>query len=87
MATGLPVVASNVGGNPELVADRSTGFLVPPADSQSLASALVYYFENPDLRTQHGRAGRKKVIREFTIEKLVRSYEEVYERVSRAARS
>ena len=86
MATALPVVATNVGGNPELV-DESTGFLVEPGDFQSMASALVRYLENPDLRTRHGRAGREKVIREFIIEKMVRSYEEVYERVSRAARS
>ncbi|MBW1796222.1 MAG: glycosyltransferase [Deltaproteobacteria bacterium] len=87
MATAVPVVATNVGGNPELVEDGTTGFLVEPGDFQSMASAFSRYFENPDLRTQHGRAGREKVIREFTIEKMVKSYEEVYERVSRAAQS
>lgn len=86
MATAVPVVATNVGGNPELVKDGSTGFLVKPGDFESMASALVCYFEDPDLRIRHGKAGRDKAIKEFGVQKMVRSYEEVYRRASRTAK-
>ena len=86
MATGLTVVATAVGGNPELVNDGNTGTLVPPRDPAALASALCNYFKNSNMRTMHGKAGRICAERHFSIEKMVTKYEMVYRRVADADR-
>lgn len=83
MATGIPVVATRVGGNPELVEDGHTGILVKPRDFQSMASAILRYLQHPDLRAKHGEAGRQVVLKRFSIEIMVRSYEAVYRRMDR----
>jgi glycosyltransferase involved in cell wall biosynthesis len=67
MGSGVPVVASNLSGIPELVNDQLTGLLVPPRDAVSLADALERYLGNPELRHRLGRAGRKKVVDEFDL--------------------
>jgi len=74
MATGLPVVATAVGGNPELVNDGITGTLVPPNDPNSIASAISNYIQNIDLMISHGRNGRSRVEKFFSIEKMVKNY-------------
>jgi sugar transferase (PEP-CTERM/EpsH1 system associated) len=79
MATGLPVVATAVGGNPELVVDGETGCLVPSADSEAMADALQYYIQSADVRRQHGRAGRLRVEKEFSMEAMVAGYLGVYD--------
>lgn len=61
MASGIPVVGSNVGGLREVIDDGKTGILVKPGDVDDLKMALEYYIINTDARTKHGRAGRKKV--------------------------
>ena len=68
MATGLPAVATSVGGNPELVEDDITGTLVPTGDPVVLASALCAYIKNPNIRTMHGKAGRVRAEKHFSIE-------------------
>lgn len=83
MATSLPVIATRVGGNPELVEDAHDGFLFDPGDSRSLASALLQYIGHPDLRRQHGCAGRQKVQENFTVQTMVSAYETVYRRLER----
>ena len=83
MATGIPVVATRVGGNPELLEDEYTGTLVKPGDFQSMASAILRYLEHADLRARHGEAGRQSVLNRFSIEAMVRSYEAVYRRLDR----
>ena len=82
MATGLPIVASNVGGKPELVVDSFTGKLFPPGDGEALSSVLQQYSQIFDLRFQHGARGRKRAVDQFSIEKMVKSYEKVWERVA-----
>ncbi len=82
MATGLPVVATRTGGNPELVVDGSTGRLVPVGDVTAFADRLLAYLADPDLRRAHGAAGRERVLERFTIERMVASYETVYQRVA-----
>src|SRR5262245_20830634 len=66
MATGLPVIATRVGGNPELVEDGETGTLVPPADPIAMADVISGYLNNPAKMAQHGRAGRKRAEVEFS---------------------
>ncbi len=79
MASGLPVVATNVGGNPELVVEGETGMLVPPADPEALAQALRRYVDAPVLGRAHGLAGRARVERMFSLEAMVRGYMGVYD--------
>jgi glycosyltransferase involved in cell wall biosynthesis len=69
MGTGVPVIASNISGIPELVKDQSTGLLVPPRDAASLANALECYFADPDLRRRLGQAGRERVMGDFDLKK------------------
>ena len=82
MASAVPVVVTNVGGNPEIVEHERTGFLVEPGDAQAMAKAILLYADNPELRLRHGQEGRKRVLKDFTIENMVRSYEAVYRRVT-----
>lgn len=72
MASELPVVASDLSGIPELVEHGETGLLVPPADSEALASALARLTRSPGLRRRLGRAGREKVVREFDLRENAR---------------
>lgn len=69
MGSGVPVIASNISGIPELVKDQQTGLLVPPRDAASLADALERYLTDPDLRRRLGQAGRDKVVIDFDLKK------------------
>lgn len=69
MGSGVPVIASDLSGIPELVRDRETGLLTPPRDSAALAAALECYFSNKDLRKRFGQAGREMVVGEFDLNK------------------
>jgi sugar transferase (PEP-CTERM/EpsH1 system associated) len=79
MASGLPVVATDVGGNSELVQDGITGQLVPRDQPQALAQALASYLEDGDLRDRHGTAARERAVREFSLDVMVSRYCEIYE--------
>ncbi|MBI2527061.1 MAG: glycosyltransferase [Candidatus Rokubacteria bacterium] len=80
MATGLPVVATRVGGNPELVADGRTGWLVEPGSTAALAEAMSGYLDDPALARRHGRAARERVEREFSLERMLAGYADLYRR-------
>lgn len=82
MAAGIPVIATNVGGNPELVTDGKTGVLLPPKQSQQMAAVLLQYACNPSLRQSHGVSGRTKVMEQFSIQRMIHAYEAVYKRVA-----
>ncbi|MEO8356029.1 MAG: glycosyltransferase [Chloroflexota bacterium] len=69
MSSGVPVIASNISGIPELVMDKYTGLLVPPRDVVALAGALEHYYRDPALRERLGYSGRKKVVDEFDLYK------------------
>jgi sugar transferase (PEP-CTERM/EpsH1 system associated) len=86
MATGLPVVATNVGGNPELVVHGETGYLVPKADPEAMADAMLRYVENRYLIRQHGAAARQRVVEGFSIKRMVERYLDVYDTLIRGAR-
>jgi sugar transferase (PEP-CTERM/EpsH1 system associated) len=77
MATALPVVASRVGGNPELIEHGCTGFLFMPAEIANLAGALMRLYDR-DVRQQVGTAARERVILRFSLERMVRDYRDLY---------
>lgn len=79
MASGLPIVATRVGGNPELVSDGITGCLVPANDPVVMATALQTYIESPVLRIKHGQAGRRRVVEEFSMAAMAERYLAVYD--------
>lgn len=66
MATGLPIVATEVGGMPSLVHQNENGCLVAPNDEQALASAMMSYLKEPELILQHGLASRKLVVSKYS---------------------
>ena len=80
MATGLPVVATGVGGNPELVVDGTTGFLVEPRSPAALAGPLRRYLADPAVLARHGAAARGLAEAEFSLERMVGEYEQLYRR-------
>ncbi|WP_461395510.1 glycosyltransferase, partial [Deferrisoma sp.] len=83
MATGLPVLATAVGGNPELVESGVTGTLVPPGDPAALARALEAYAAAPERRAAEGAAARTRALERFSIPAMVEGYEAVWRRVAR----
>lgn len=78
MANGLPVVATDVGGIPELVVHGETGYLVPPNDPLELAGALKSLIENEELRLSMGKAGRVRISERFTVGQKLDSTEAIY---------
>ena len=81
MASGLPVVATDVGGNAELVAAGETGALVPAQNPGAMAQALLRYTSDAALRQNHGAAGRKRVEQNFSIDNMVARYTNLYEQL------
>jgi sugar transferase (PEP-CTERM/EpsH1 system associated) len=81
MATGLPVVAARVGGNPELVMDGVTGRLYDPGQAGALARAVLPYLTDPALRRAHGAAGRERVVQNFSLDTMVGRYVALYDEV------
>jgi glycosyltransferase involved in cell wall biosynthesis len=81
MAAGLPVIATAVGGVPELVEDGASGILVPNEDLHGLVAAMQRMAQNPDLREQMGRAARCRAVERFDIRQTVRAYEALYEEI------
>jgi glycosyltransferase involved in cell wall biosynthesis len=79
MARCRPVVASAVGGIPEVITSGVDGLLVPPASPADLADAIVSLARSPELRERLGRAGRATVVERFSIDAQVRRTEEVYD--------
>jgi sugar transferase (PEP-CTERM/EpsH1 system associated) len=79
MASGLPVVATRVGGNPELVSDGQTGRLVQSNDAEAIAGSILEYAEDPALRKEHGAEGRRAVEQRFSMKAMVEGYANVYE--------
>lgn len=82
MATGLPIVATRTGGNPELVESDAWGVLVEPGDDRAIAEALARYAAEPELAQAHGRASRERVLRRFSIEQMIEAYGRVWTRTA-----
>jgi glycosyltransferase involved in cell wall biosynthesis len=86
MALSRPVVASNVGGIPEMVEDGITGLLVPPHDAEALAAAIVRLLRDHPLADMLGRAGHDLVHDRFCIQLMVGAVEQIYDDGARALR-
>jgi glycosyltransferase involved in cell wall biosynthesis len=87
MATGLPVVATRVGGNAELVEAGRTGDLVPHGDPLSLAHAIERYFCAPEKAAEHGSQGRCLAEEKFGMAGMVAGYLKAYDAVMRRGSS
>ncbi len=81
MASALPVLATRVGGNAELVAEAETGEIVPAGDVEALAAALVRLSTDPVRATTMGRAGRARAERLFSLSAMVQAYRDLYDRL------
>jgi sugar transferase (PEP-CTERM/EpsH1 system associated) len=79
MATGLPVLASAVGGNAELIRDGYNGRLFQPNDQQTLFELLTTYVFNAELRKRHGRQARQLVEAEFSLTTMLAKYQQIYQ--------
>jgi len=79
MAVGKAVVATNVGGNPELIVHGQNGYLVPSCDSPALAEKIISLIGDNNLRESFGKAGREIADRNFSLRAMVAKYEDLYE--------
>jgi len=74
MAAGTPVVATAVGGNPEIILDGQTGHLVPPGSGDALAEKILHLLENPTLAREVGQRSRLHVMQQFSLSQMVNRY-------------
>jgi L-malate glycosyltransferase len=81
MAAGVPVVATRVGGIPELVRDGLDGLLVPAGEPRRLAEAMLTLLRDPALAQRLGRSARQRIGETFTVEKMIRETEDLYLRL------
>ena len=79
MACGLPVIATSVGGNPELVENGKTGLLIPPENVDALYNSLMKLLQDENTKEKMGKSGRKKVKDHFTWDKIAKEYLRLYE--------
>jgi len=86
MAAGVPVVATAVGGNPEMVQEGITGLLVPPRDARSLAGAIERILRDPTLGHRLGTAGRQSVTESFSLESMAQKTASLYRSLLAGAR-
>lgn len=86
MASGKPIIASDIGGIPDLVSDRDNGYLVPPGDSDALALKLVHLLNDKSLRERMGNAGRKRAGR-YSAEVMVKHIDALYQKLLQQKKS
>ncbi len=85
MRAGLPVIATRVGGNSEVVREGETGYLIEAGDHLKLAERILELLRNPQRATAMGAAGRKLIEDKFTLSAMVRSHEDYYRKTAGAA--
>ena len=78
MACGLPVLATDVGGTPDLLNENTEGFFFRPEDDEHLASLLLRLERDNSQRLVMGQRARQRVVQEFSVETMVRNYESMY---------
>jgi glycosyltransferase involved in cell wall biosynthesis len=81
MAAAVPVVATRVGGNPELVEDGRTGFLVPIKNPEEIANGICRLLDQPDLARAYGARARQRVVDEFAMDRMLSKTEALYSRM------
>lgn len=79
MALGKPVVGTNIGGTPEIIADGETGLLIPPSDPVALANALSHLLDHPDDRVRMGRKARERYLAHFEFRRFYETMTLLYE--------
>ncbi|GFO66553.1 glycosyl transferase family 1 [Geomonas limicola] len=79
MAAGVPAVATAVGGNPEVVLEGETGFLVPLHDDALMAERILYLLRDPQLAAGFGARARVRVLEEFSFDRMLQRYQELYQ--------
>ncbi|HEY1271824.1 MAG TPA: glycosyltransferase, partial [Terriglobales bacterium] len=78
LAAGLPTIASNVGGNAEIIRDGETGLLVPPDNPTVLAQSLLKLLRGPELASRIGAAGQQRVRNDFSFERMIEEVDKLY---------
>ena len=78
MSCGLPIIATNVGGNLELVTESISGYLVPANDPQAMFESIQKYIDQPELISKHGKAARERIEKDFSMNAMVENYMRVY---------
>lgn len=86
LAMERPVVATNVGGIPELIKDNQTGLLIPPADSKALARAILELLENREKAKRLGKNGRRLIEKKFSQETMIERIEDLYQELLKKKR-
>jgi len=81
MAWGVPVVATRVGGNTEIIEDGVSGLIVPPRNSAMLANAMTTLLKNPALASSFGVAGKRRIAEVFSLKRSVREIEHLYQKL------
>ncbi|MEQ1622216.1 MAG: TIGR03088 family PEP-CTERM/XrtA system glycosyltransferase [Methylococcales bacterium] len=81
MATALPVIATDVGGNPELVINNETGLLIAKQNPVAMSQAIKYYLDHPELLTAHGNAARRRCESVFSLNRMLADYAQVYDQI------
>ena len=79
MSAALPVIATSVGGIPEVIRDGFNGLLVPPEDPAALASAIDYVCNDSALAKNLGNNAHKTIEERFSLDKVARSYSQIYQ--------
>ena len=78
MAHELPIIATDTMAIPEIVKHQDTGILVPPKNVDALKRAMIYLLTNPEERVKMGKRGRERLIKEFSVEKMVERTKKLY---------
>lgn len=79
MSAGIPVIASNVGGNPEIIVDGETGYLVPSRDAKALAVRILDLMADPSRQKSFGHRGRERVAKKFSTACMLEQYQALYD--------
>ena len=78
MAVGKPIIATDVGGNPEIVKDGETGLLIQPKNYKKLAESIVNLLSLSNLRKEMGAAARTRIVKKFSLQRMAKEYEDIY---------
>jgi len=81
MALGKPVVATDKGGNNEIVEDGRTGYLIPENRPKIIADAILKLLQNPERAKRMGKLGRERITQSFNIDRMIDEYEILYHRI------